>query len=266
MRSFLVLAIFSISLAMASWVQGQSSGQREFIQSSSPTRSGGRVVSRSGPGQSVQTRTYRSSSGTATPQLNRLRGTASTTSTGEESSIRSNSTETETRKTFRPQDQVRTPYPYPATTAPRTAQIPTNSNSSFASRNWGRAYNPAVPTQLTTPRLAQNCNCAPGFQTPLSQPPASLTPSLGGVQGGAVDPAWNNNLNLQFPPLNTSVQSGNAFQNWWNPIASGSGAYQPILRLQNMPPGTYLGQGIIGQPTAYVDGQPFRNLLRYISP
>ncbi len=28
----------------------------------------------------------------------------------------------------------------------------------------------------------------------------------------------------------------------------------------------YLGRGIIGQPTAYVDGQPFRNFLRYIFP
>lgn len=43
-------------------------------------------------------------------------------------------------------------------------------------------------------------------------------------------------------------------------------AYAPTLKLQNMPIGTYYGQGIIGQPTAYVDGQPVRNLLRYISP
>jgi len=27
-----------------------------------------------------------------------------------------------------------------------------------------------------------------------------------------------------------------------------------------------LGQGLIGQPTAYVDGQPLRNLLRYVAP
>lgn len=42
--------------------------------------------------------------------------------------------------------------------------------------------------------------------------------------------------------------------------------YQPLLRFQNLPPGTYMGQGMIGQPTAYVDGQPIRNLLRYIFP
>ncbi len=42
--------------------------------------------------------------------------------------------------------------------------------------------------------------------------------------------------------------------------------YQPVFKFQNMPPGTYLGQGAIGQPTAYVDGQPLRNLLRYVFP
>ena len=46
----------------------------------------------------------------------------------------------------------------------------------------------------------------------------------------------------------------------------GNGPYRPIVTLRNMPPGTYLGQGIIGQPKAYVDGQPVRNLIRYIFP
>ncbi|HMP81037.1 MAG TPA: hypothetical protein PKD54_16390, partial [Pirellulaceae bacterium] len=41
---------------------------------------------------------------------------------------------------------------------------------------------------------------------------------------------------------------------------------RPLVRLQNLPPGTYPGQGIVGQPKAYVDGQPVRNLMRYFSP
>lgn len=40
--------------------------------------------------------------------------------------------------------------------------------------------------------------------------------------------------------------------------------YTPLVQLQNLPAGTYLGQGIIGSPKAYVDGQPVRNLLRYL--
>ena len=42
--------------------------------------------------------------------------------------------------------------------------------------------------------------------------------------------------------------------------------YTPLLPIFPMPAGTYLGQGIIGQPTAYVPSQPLRNLLRYIFP
>ena len=255
MHRQLQFPILFIVLFFTSQVMAQNNNRQEYIQSSSPTKNGGRVVSRSAPGQRVQTRTYRSTTGTTSVgRVNENKSSRSTVST------------TETRKTFRPQDQVRTPYPYPATTPPRTAQLRTNPSSSFASRNWGRAYNPSVPTQFSTARLAQNCNCGPGFQTPLGQPPATLAPTLTGATTGTADPAWNNNnLNLQFPPVGTPP-TGNAFQNWWNPIARGSGAYQPIIRLQNMPPGTYLGQGIIGQPTAYVDGQPIRNLLRYISP
>jgi hypothetical protein len=50
------------------------------------------------------------------------------------------------------------------------------------------------------------------------------------------------------------------------PGAANSYQPQPVLRLQNLPPGTYMGQGIVGQPEAYVDGQPVRNLFRYLLP
>ncbi len=49
------------------------------------------------------------------------------------------------------------------------------------------------------------------------------------------------------------------------PLIGRSPTLQPLLKLQNLPPGTYVGQGIVGQPKAYVDGQPLRNLLRYFS-
>ena len=39
-----------------------------------------------------------------------------------------------------------------------------------------------------------------------------------------------------------------------------------VPTLQNLPIGTYYGRGIIGQSKAYVDGQPVRNLFRYITP
>jgi hypothetical protein len=45
-----------------------------------------------------------------------------------------------------------------------------------------------------------------------------------------------------------------------------TGNFQPIVATKNLPPGTYMGRGMFGQPTAYVDGQPMRNLFRYVFP
>ena len=42
--------------------------------------------------------------------------------------------------------------------------------------------------------------------------------------------------------------------------------WRPLIPLRQIPPGVYVGQGIIGQPVAYVNDEPFRNFLRYISP
>lgn len=44
-----------------------------------------------------------------------------------------------------------------------------------------------------------------------------------------------------------------------------SQAYRPIYPLAS-PQASYVGQGILGQPKAYVSGQPVRNFLRYITP
>lgn len=62
-----------------------------------------------------------------------------------------------------------------------------------------------------------------------------------------------------FPPLAappTSPLGG-------TPMVAGNPS---SIRFQNLPPGTYFGRGLIGQPRAYVDGQPIRNLLRYVVP
>lgn len=41
--------------------------------------------------------------------------------------------------------------------------------------------------------------------------------------------------------------------------------WKPLIPLRALPPGVYVGQGIVGQPVAYVDKEPVRNFLRYIS-
>ena len=113
----------------------------------------------------------------------------------------------------------------------------------------------AQPPQLSFPTVS------PGqAQLQFPQPPVGSgqsifqAPNIGVPQfgGGAT--------------LGSGSTFGSRIANWWRPLVSGTGAYVPVVRLQNMPPGVFVGQGIIGQPTAYADGQPIRNLFRYITP
>ena len=41
---------------------------------------------------------------------------------------------------------------------------------------------------------------------------------------------------------------------------------QPLIALRPTPPDTYVGRGSLGQPKAYVPGQPVRNFLRWLTP
>ena len=50
-----------------------------------------------------------------------------------------------------------------------------------------------------------------------------------------------------------------------NPYGYGQ-PWRPLIPLRQIPPGVYVGQGIIGQPVAFVNGEPVRNFLRYIFP
>lgn len=93
-------------------------------------------------------------------------------------------------------------------------------------------------------------------QTPglnIEIPAADTVPSITYPQ--PLYPGTNSAAAPQLPPLTAG---------WPSPAPPYQP--QPLLKLQNLPPGTYPGQGIVGQPKAYVDGQPVRNLLRYFSP
>ncbi len=77
-------------------------------------------------------------------------------------------------------------------------------------------------------------------------------------------PNWNGQPTL-FAPANPTFPSSSSFPA--SPFQTSNRVqYAPLISLRNLPPGTYVGQGIIGQPKAYVDGEPVRNLLRYIFP
>lgn len=233
---------------------------REFIESSSPLASGDRVISRSEPGREIQTVITVSAE-----SLSRRSATAANdrldlpnfSSPATRGAVQTASAETSGR------------YPYPA--ANRFSYGSLNAGSSGATFQPMAYQMPTLGIGSVRTARFSNCNCGrqtfgAGPTAPLAtQVPALQSPSLTIQDPGQLGVA------LQQPGVAQPViqQPQFAYQNngsWWNPIVTGSGVYQPIVRLANVQPGTYLGQGIVGQPTAYVDGQPIRNLMRYIFP
>ena len=245
----------------------------EYIQSTSPLKNGGSVTSRVQPGRNVQTVTTIAN----LPVLGSGRSAAAATNTAPQARTAAAS------------------YPYPAASRPAAtvAQVPAQNQATFRQTAF------QVPTLGLTPvaRTAQNCNCAPAppqyFQPQQSfSPAATQAPSLGGVPniniqvpgqtGGFAQPNFQapayrapgfqsgtqtytpNYSGVGTPQFGTNGYGGGS--NWFSTFLTGSGQYPNLLSFRNLPPGTQLGQGIIGQPTAYVDGQPARNLLRWIFP
>ena len=191
--------------------------------------------------------------------------------------------------------------PRVAQVAQRTAVTNTQTNVGSNPRsNQIRYQQPTTAYRQTAyqapvARVAQNC-CQPianpttaGFQAAFQAP--AINPNVGQgltvpplniqAQGQVAQfqqPAFNNQFAQQQAACCGGYQYGNQFGNigtpqfgaqgarWWTPFVTGSGVYQPLLNIVQPNPGTYLGQGIIGQPTAYVNGQPIRNLLRYVAP
>ena len=247
------------SLAMA---QSPNRSSQEFIEASSPVAGGGSVTTTTTMGNNSRS-------------ITRFSGVSSGT-TLQPAQQAPQSVLRVPQSTALTTPEVRTPtaaagsYPYPATAAP--ASVGFGRPLLGAGRPVAQAYQVPtlgiVPARQTAFRTAQNCDCGPTTTTRFQSSDAALTaPSLNiQVPGEGGNLQTNPNLTLQtqtlgIPQFNSSTRPG-----WWSPFITGSGSYPSLFKLQNLPPGTYLGQGIIGQPTAYVDGQPVRNLFRYIFP
>ncbi len=250
-------------------VSGQEylASAQNFVESSSPVGDGRQVTARSSGNSGVQTVTEIASLPLKSEGRARLAGSTSSAT-----------------------QNTRARYPYPANSPPRYPQPAYGRNFNLPNAGYqnsgqvrqtayqrvGGAYPASRYAQMQANNLstAQNNCCTTnrvtaGFQGPVGEPPVNI--EVPGVDGNAAfqSPTLDPNVGIQYPTGQFGTfnpPANSAFRNWWTPMVTGSGAYQPIIRLQNLPPGTYLGQGLIGQPTAYVDGQPIRNLLRYISP
>ena len=127
---------------------------------------------------------------------------------------------------------------------------------------------PTTPAPVFRPQTVNQLAGQAANQVPTLGPSAGST--FGGFLGQAganyqVQPLGSNQFQsgLGVPQFQSTGNFGSG--NWFSNGLFGTGAYTPLLPLVNAQ-GARLGQGIIGQPTAYMDGQPLRNLLRYIFP
>ncbi len=267
-------AMSSFAIAQPAQVNG------EFIESSSPLRDGGNVTTRAEPGRRIQT-TVTLPRRVASRQLNTG---AIPTPLNQGGSV----LETSGSSTRNANQNALTStggYPYPANYSPRVSANPYQPNPNrvsasrvqLANNNCNCAPVPvnglgltAVPTFNSVPRgavvptagfQANRGLVGQGVQPILSQPPQLqiqvpgqpqvAVPQYGGVQYGGVQNG--------VPPFGTPYTR--------SPWVTGSpGAYQPLVRVFNMPQGSFLGQGIVGQPEAYVNGQPIANFFRYLLP
>jgi hypothetical protein len=256
--------------------QAQTAQSLEYMEASSPLKSGGVVSSRSVPGRPIETSF--SNSVLAKPATNGSATEPSSPSVPSTNGFRSPIAPSQTT------NSPSTVYPYPATYGPvnsntiaqqhavQFSTMPQPQYLAQANSVWIPG-SMAPPTTWQVPTLGINNN------TVLRPNVSALSVPTQGVDPNAASnpPALNIEIpgstttgpSIQYPqaygPYATSTTQPNLL---FDPatLNSSNTRIQPLVKLQNLPPGTYLGQGVIGQPKAYVDGQPVRNLLRYITP
>lgn len=123
------------------------------------------------------------------------------------------------------------------------------------------------------PRSSSIVNSAPFVSSPPCQFDASYMVSQS-VYRQSVDPCaqpTRGSANA-YAPFPYATQPGGSPFSYVPPTAmavSNNGynsGYRSLVGFGQTLNNAYLGRGIIGQPTAYVDGQPFRNFFRYIFP
>lgn len=248
-QTSLLAAVALVALNANAFAQsGFNDTRQEYVRSSSPTKSGGRVISESVAGRKMVRIARAPSSSTI------ARRPSDFLDSKRESTVDVQSSGSAGSKYKYPEaadddDEQVTAF---RQTANQPPQLRFPQQNRFAQCNCNGV--PVPPQQLQF--MPQNNGFA-GFQGQQQFPQQGFQPQ--GLQPAGV-PGYPLQSGIGVPQFN---QTGG---NWWTPFLSGSGYYTPLLNFRNMPQGTYLGQGIIGQPTAYVDGQPLRNLLRYVSP
>lgn len=145
------------------------------------------------------------------------------------------------------------PYPYQNSSAyggypvqymPTNYAAPPNPVQYQAPQYSATPY--ATNTAPQSPYTSMLTNCC----DPVYQPTQFTTP----------------NVNPNPSALQTYPQYGSPNYGFGGTQPHQRTTWVPVIPLRSMPYGVFLGQGIIGQPVAYVDREPVRNFLRYIFP
>jgi len=133
---------------------------------------------------------------------------------------------------------------------------------------------PAVYRQATGANA-----CPPGIPSvppgmaPAGRPPGVASPSMSGIgtSAAAIPPGVYPNTVVPTSGLTPTITSSPfayvppAAMPPQTVYVYGNAGYVPLTNI-GQEPNAQLGRGMWGQPTAYVDGQNFKNFFRYISP
>ena len=139
------------------------------------------------------------------------------------------------------------PSPRPANAEPAT--VPTSGREESLSR---------LPVMNAGPR---NYN----YQAPtLGMGPSRPRPVVNDCQCKATQPTTFQVGSGLLPASSTNAGDGTRYVISNENSGAGNAAFDPT-RYQNLPPGTYMGESLFGKPQAYVDGEPIRNIFRFMS-
>lgn len=151
-------------------------------------------------------------------------------------------------------DRITTARANPATNTaakPQCCCVPTNCCPPTAAA--AQAFRPQAANQIPSLNSGSAAPASFGF----------LGQNSAGYQAQAQS-GYQFQPGLGVPQFASTGSYGNG--GWFSNLVRGTGAYRPLIPLEPLYPNARPGRGIIGQPTAYIDGQPIRNLLRYLMP
>jgi hypothetical protein len=253
----LLCCIAQVPTGVTAQTQQRPLISQEYIQSVSPLAGGGSIVTRSIPGQNVQSVTT----------VSQFPPTSNTSPAIGYQPLRY-------QGQWSSQANPGNGYLYPSGNSTLVTARPTNT----------LGYRPVGNPTLQQPglyqspnnQLAQNCPTCVGattttnypVQNSLPIPPSQIQSGIANTPPAILAPPSLSAPQPVYAP-NSNWQAGVPYDpNFGASPGTNSAARKncdPVVALRNLPPATYIGQGIFGQPKAYIDGEPIRNFLRYLT-